>query len=171
MTDERSALSISAVIDRFAESERLLAVAAERVQSLGDATRSASESSTALTQAARGITTASDQVVAMTTAMKTGHDALVDAMGIARQFLETTDVSAIRNLLASLDGRMAGMETAQVELSGQLAQATEDHAQRLNTMSGTIDRSAVLERERDEARARLANVMQQIPARVAKRIN
>lgn len=170
MTDERSALSIGAVIDRFAESERLLAVAAQRVQSLGNATESASESSAALSQAARGITMASDQLAAMTNEMKTAHDSLVEAMGIARQFLEDTDVSAVREALARLDARAAGIETSHGALTEQLAQVAEDQAQRLNTLSGTIDRAAALEHERDEARARLESVMQQIPARVAKRI-
>ena len=67
MNDARNALTVDAVVERFALAEQLLSDAAERIQSLGDATESATESSTALTQAARGLATASNQLVVMAT--------------------------------------------------------------------------------------------------------
>ena len=171
MNDARNALTVDAVVERFAVAEQLLSDAAERVQSLGDATESATESSTALTQAARGLTAASDQLVAMTTEMKAAHYALVGAMALARQFLEATDVSAMREALQRLDQRVAGLEEGQTSLGEQLRRVADDQAERLSAVSSSIERSAVLENERDAARRRLNTVMQQIPARVAKKIS
>jgi small-conductance mechanosensitive channel len=163
MNDARNALTVDAVVGCFTVAEQLLSDAAERVQSLGDATESATESSAALTQAARGLTTASNQLVAMTIEMKAAHDSLVGAMSLARQFLEATDVTAVREALQRLDQRVADLQAGQTSPGEQLRQNANDQTERLSAVSGSVDRSAVLENERDAGRRRLNSVMQQNP--------
>lgn len=185
MSDDRNALGVEAVIERFATAEQLLADAALRVHSLSDASSSATQSATALANAAGGITAAAEQLVAMTAEMQGAHRSLVDAMGLARQFLEATDVSAVAETLKRLEKRLEAIEKgqaasetlkrleaierSQTALSEQLVQDSDDHAVQLNALASVVDRSAALEKARDEATQRLQIVMQQLPGRVAKK--
>ena len=170
MTDQRSALDVEAVIARFTVAEQLLSDAASRVEALGSAAEAAGDSASSLNGAAVSVTAASEQLVAMVSEMKVAHGALVEAMSLARQFLEATDVGAVRESLQVLDQRIGGLEQSTGGMSAQLTQLASDQNERFNTIYAAIDRSAALERERDEAHQRLAAVMQQLPGRVAKRI-
>ena len=170
MTDQRSALDVEAVIARFDAAEQLLSEAASRVQALGSAAETASQNANSLHESATSTRTASEQLAAMVSEMKSAHEALVGAMDLARQFLEATDVTAVRESLQQLDQRMNGLELSVGAMSDQLVGVTGDLTQRLNTFSDAIDRSAALERERDEAQRRLTSVMQQLPNRIAKKV-
>ncbi len=170
MSDDRNALGVEAVMARFATAEQLLADATVRVHSLSTASSSATESSAALVTAAEGVTTASEQLVTMTAEMQAAHRSLVDAMGLARQFLEATDVSALVDSLRRLEERQSSVENGQVALAAQLGQHSDLLAERVTALYGAVDRNAELVRARDEANARLEGVMQQLPGRVAKKL-
>lgn len=91
-------------------------------------------------------------------------------MALARQFLEATDVAAVADTLERMDERLTVIEKGQVAMTAQLVRDSDDHAEKLDAVLGAVDRSAGLERARDEANARLTEVMQQLPGRVAKKI-
>jgi hypothetical protein len=170
MTDPRNALDVETVMDRFTAAEHLLADAAGRVHALGSATETAAEASMSISAASQAITTASEQLAAMVVEMQVAHRSLLDVMGLAREFLETTDISAVREALQNLDMRMTGVEEASTGTVSRLEALAEDQGEKLSAMSAAIDRSAAMERERDAAQQRLASVMQQLPGRVAKKI-
>lgn len=170
MTDQRSALDVEAVIARFSVAEQLLSAAASRVQALGSAAEAASDNVSSLNGAVSATRSASEQLAAMVGEMRSAHGALVDAMNLARHFLEATDVTAVRDSLQQLDQRMSGLEGSVGAITDQLERVASDQTRRLDAISEAVDRSAGLESERDEAQRRLASVMQQLPGRVAKKI-
>ena len=170
MTSDRNALSVEAVLERFSAAETLLADAALRVHSLGDATASATQSSATLSQAGEAITAASEQLVAMTVEMQLAHRSLVEAMNLARAFLEGTDVAAMGRSLTVLAERLAGIEKDQNSLGEQLRDSSELQAQWFEELDTRLAQSSVLEQERDEARRQLAAVMRQLPGRVTKKL-
>ena len=160
MTEQRNSLTIDAVLDRFAATEQVLAEAARRVHDLGDASEVADRASSSLVDASRSVTTAAEQLAAVTAAMQAAQTAFVDAMTIASRFLETTDVSQVLAFLQAIFDRVAALEAATAKTQEQLG-----------ALQVATDRAAAMERERDEVRRRLDAVMAQLPPRVAKKIH
>jgi hypothetical protein len=119
MTESRNALDVPAVMDRFTASERLLNEAAARVQALGDAAEAAAENSGALREAAHSLTATARMMSELVTGLKTAHDAVGETMTLARGFLETTDVSAVRETLRQLEQRVVGSRAGRYGRGGK----------------------------------------------------
>jgi type VI protein secretion system component VasK len=170
MTDTRSALNVEAVLDRFTVTEQLLAQATQKVLTLGDAATTATASSATIAEAAQGITAASAQLAQMIEEMTAAHRALVDAMGVARQFLEGTDVSAVATNLKALDTRLAVVEESQTSVQEQLVQDADDLSQQLRALTAAVDRTRAVELERDTAKQQLAAVLAKLPDRAVKKL-
>lgn len=171
MTEARSALTVEAVVQRFSSAEQLLTEAAEHVRSLGDSEDVAKQAATSLTQAARVVSAASEQLVSMTAEMQRAHAALVEAMTLAQQFLASTDVSAVRTALDGLAGRVSALESSTSGLGDRLSEVAADQERRLEALRHSVDRTADLQSQKEAAERRLAGVMAQLPGRVAKKVS
>lgn len=170
MTESRNALDVPAVMDRFTASERLLNEAATRVRALGDAAASAAEDSGALREAAHSLTATARMMSELTTGLQAAHDAVGETMTLAREFLETTDVSAVRETLRQLEQRVSGLEQAAAGVTERVTLAGTDQDHRFRAILAAVDRSAALEQERNAAQQQLSSVLAQLPARIAKKV-
>jgi DNA-binding ferritin-like protein len=170
MTESRNALDVPAVMDRFTASEQLLNEAATRVRALGDAAESAAADSGALRQAAQSLTETARMMGELVADLRAAHQAVGQTMSLARQFLETTDVSAVRELLQRLEQRVSGLEQAAAGVTEQITQSSTEQDRRLRAILAAVDRSAALEQARDAAQQQLSSVLAQLPARIVKKV-
>jgi hypothetical protein len=171
MTETRNALDVPAVMDRFAVSSQLLDEAAARVQALGAAAESAAADSGVLRDAAQALTMTARMMAEVVTALAAANTAVGETMTLAREFLETTDVSAVRETLGQLDQRVSGLERTTTGAAEQITQLGDAQEQRLGAILAAVDRSAALERERAAVSQQLSTLLAQLPARVAKKMD
>ena len=170
MSESRNALDVPAVMDRFAVSERLLTEAATRVRALGDAAESAAQDSSALREAARSLTDTARMMGELVTDLRAAHDAVGETMTLARQFLESTDVSAVRETLQHLERRVSGLEQVAAGVTEKVTQTGAEQDERLQAILAAVDRSTALEQDRNAAQQRLSSVLAQLPGRIAKKV-
>jgi DNA-binding ferritin-like protein len=170
MTDPRNALDVPAVMERFSVAAQLLDDAAARVRALGVAAESATDNASTLGEAAQSLTTAAGMMGEVVAGMKAAHDALDETMTLAREFLKSTDVSAVRETLRQVEERVSGLEQASTGVTEKVSQIAADQERWFGTISAAVDRATALERERDAAQQQLARAMEQLPSRVKKKI-
>jgi hypothetical protein len=171
MTESRNALDVPAVMDRFTASEQLLNEAATRVQALGDAAESAAQDSGALREAAHSLTATARTMSELVAGLQAAHAAVGETMTLAREFLETTDVSAVRESLRQLEQRVSGLEQVAAGVTERVIQAGTEQDHRLGAILAAVDRSAAMEQERNAAQQQLSSVLAQLPGRIAKKVD
>jgi hypothetical protein len=145
MTEARNALDVQAVMDRFTVSEQLLSEAATRVQALSEAAEAAAGDSAALREAAQALAGTARAMADLTAGLTTAHEAVGETMTLARGFLETTDVSAVREALHRLEQRVAGLEQVAATVLERVTHGDADQDRLLRTILAAVDRSAALE--------------------------
>src|SRR6266496_3635746 len=122
MTDPRNALDVPAVMERFSVAAQLLDDAAARVRTLGVAAESATDNASTLGEAAQSLTSAAGMMGEVVAGMKAAHDALDETMMLAREFLKSTDVSAVRETLRQVEERVSGLEQASTDVTEKVSQ-------------------------------------------------
>lgn len=163
MSQERETVTVDVVAERLGEAERLLREATLRVQDLTATATVASQSAGSVATAAAALERSASDMSKTAASLDNARGALVAAMEAARDFLASTDVSAVASSLTQLESRVDSLVVAAE--SGAVADREFQ-----SELRATLDRVRELETERDSYRTRLDAVMAQIPARVAKKI-
>jgi chromosome segregation ATPase len=170
VAESRDPLTLDSVIARFAASEKLLTEASERLASLGDAQASAEASAGALTGTAKTVREAAASITAMAGTLTSAHKVVVDSLSVSADFLRQSDLASVLKTMKALSDRVGSLEKAQENLSRQLVQDSEDAQAALAKIIAAVDRSAALEKERDEYKRQLSSLHSQIPDRTRRKL-
>jgi chromosome segregation ATPase len=170
VADARDPLTLDSVIARFSASEQLLAEASQRINALADAQASAEASAGTLATSGQAVREAAVSIKEMARTLTAAQKVVLDTLSASADFLRQSDLSNISKTTKALADRLRNVEKAQEELSQQLFSDAEDVQAALAKVLAAADRSAALERERDEFRRQLEALTSQLPDRTRRKL-
>lgn len=164
------ALGVDAVVQRFAEAERLLAEAGARVRAIAEAAESATSSSASLKSATDAIARLVDEQHSAVAVMRQALEVSTQSLHTAATFLANTDVSRLTDTVADLVARVDALQTfLQDELAKQ-GDAAARTLTMLQTLAAKVDQAQQLLEQRDAALAKIQQILAVLPPRVKKRL-
>lgn len=103
MSDDSASLELRSVVQRFNDSTEVLGQLRERLRSLAEAEDSQAASAESLDDASEHLRSFTTQIEQSTATLQAAVDETRAAMAVAREFLEGTDLKAVRGDLSQLE--------------------------------------------------------------------